>query len=859
MASIAAVMCLLSVFSVYADETAQLTEASEAEVTEAADSADTAVFSYGREAGLLEALGIVEDGAKDFSEEVQRGEFIRAVMKLCGYEYTGVGIIPPFSDIKETDRFYAAVSSAYALGYISGSGEFNAKEKVTLNEAADILTSVLGYKYVAGYYDETNSLIAAQKIGLLKGIKVSASNLTKSDMIKMLYNSLFIKMMEPKTYYSDGSYELENGVTILKDVFEAEEASGLVEATPITSLYAEAGCDNGFIQINDYLYYTDDEWNDFIGHTVKYYYTLKDSTPKIVYMCDKYDDVTFSVDFDDVNKLRETKLEYSRGRKNSEKAIKKNASFIYNGKLKSFSLINTDIKSGSVTLIDSDGNGTYDVVSITEYIHGLVSGIDVKNQKIHTSDNKVYTLKTDGEDRLTEIYLDGELVDFSEIKIDDIISVAEGTGKGNDIIRVYISRNTVEGSITGIKDKKVVIDDTEYPFDSKSFTPHLGDYGKFYIAVNGKVVYGKLENYVVYGFLYKMADGDGLSPAKVKIYSDKDRWVELDLKDKITFNGVRTLASSVIGNEKFLDDDGQFVPQLVTYRVNSKNELTVLNTAKAVARWSDAEAQARENAEFRQNVIGTDKMNFRATGNAFNMVAFINTSTYVFVIPGTEVGGKFEIDDDDIHLENVSNFVGDSQYGPLKFYDMDEWGNAKALVVYGDTAKLDANIYPVTDVGSVMDSNGNVVNSISIIYNGYELTFEVSDSVTFSRRTGMSIGDLKKGDVIRYGMGKSGKVGIIEPYINDSTDKYVLTNGIYSSQTFVTGDVERIDTGDIKKVQLINGSDKYILDISAVSAVYRYNTKKEEVQISSVSEIPPGVHAVMSVRYGRVQQIVYYD
>lgn len=190
---------------------------------------------------------------------------------------------------------------------------------------------------------------------------------------------------------------------------------------------------------------------------------------------------------------------------------------------------------------------------------------------------------------------------------------------------------------------------------------------------------------------------------------------------------------------------------------------------------------------------------------------------------------------------------------------MDEWGNAKALVVYGDTAKLDANIYPVTDVGSVMDSNGNVVNSISIIYNGYELTFEVSDSVTFSRRTGMSIGDLKKGDVIRYGMGKSGKVGIIEPYINDSTDKYVLTNGIYSSQTFVTGDVERIDTGDIKKVQLINGSDKYILDISAVSAVYRYNTKKEEVQISSVSEIPPGVHAVMSVRYGRVQQIVYYD
>ena len=810
--------------------------------------ADT--YNYSDKMGLLLKLGVLNSEITDFSSNITRGEFVEAVMKLSGYENVGLGLIPPYSDVSESDSFYGAVSSAHSLGYIDGNGNFKPDEKVSLYEAADMLTAILGYVYVWDRYETKNPVMAAQRIGVTEGVSLSAtSSVTKGDMIKMLYNSLFINVMKPTVYYYSDNFDLGSGETLLAGVFDVYKASGLVEATPLTSIYAAEGCTDGHININGILYKTDESYLDFIGHSVTCFYHSYDGTNTVIYMSDKYSDSEFTIDFSEVENITETELVYTVKNKERKKSIVKSASFLYNGKLKNFSEINKKVESGSITLTDSNGDGKYDVVNITEYVHGVVTGFSKSEFKVFTAQNKVFDMRAEKDVRIVELYSDGKAVAFDSLAMGDLISVAETTGKGINRITVYISKKSVEGTIMGLDDDLVKIDDTGYLFDSASFTPKVGDYGKFYIAFNDKVVIAELENYVVYGFLYKIIKKNDLHPVRAKIFSDKGRWVELDVADKITYNGNRIGAEKLLTAAELMNE-GKFKPQLVAYRVNTEKKITVMNTAKEVKRWSDAEKEAISNAIFRKVDVEKNPIIYRNPIKSFDMDTYITSSSYMFVVPGSE--GDENFDTSRVYLAEAGSFLNDNKYN-VSFYDLDEWGNIGAAVVYSDVSGLDTSIYAVAGTGKGLDADGNVCNTVSVMMNGYKISLPVDSMVNFD-----ALG-VKQGDVIRYTSLNNGSIGNMEIAYRPKDDNYkIAISSAWNSKLLLYGIIDRIDLA-ANKILVTNGDKKYVFDISSAKEVSLFNPSRTNVRKATVADIPLGAEAYMWVNYGKLQQIIAYE
>ncbi|MBQ4109430.1 MAG: S-layer homology domain-containing protein [Clostridia bacterium] len=812
-------------------------------------------YDYSAKMGLLLKLGVLKSEITDFSSSVTRGDFVEAAMRLSGYENVGLGLLPPYEDVNETDSWYGAVSSAHSLGYIDGNGKFEPKESVSFYEVADMLTAILGYVYVWDRYETKNPVMAAHRIGISDGVSLSATAaVTKGDMIKLLYNALFINVMKPTVYYYSDNFDLGSGETLLAEVFDVYKSTGIVEATPLTSIYADEGCADGHIDIGGIIYKTNESYFDFIGHGVTYFYHSYDGVNTVIYMYDKYNDSEFTVDFSDVESITETELVYTGGAKERKKTIVKFSPFLYNGKLKSFTDINKNIQSGNVKLIDSNGDGKYDVVNITEYVHGVVTGFSKGEFKVFTAQNQNFDMRAENGIRAVEIYADGKLASFDSIVAGDLISVAETSGNGMNLIRAYISKNSMEGTIMGLDDKSVKIDDTEYSYDVSNFSPQIGDYGKFHIAFNGKVVISELENYVVYGFLYGIIKKNDLYAPKAKIYSDKGRWVELEIADKVTYNGGRISAETLMSAPELLKE-GNFKPQLIAYRVNSEKKLTVMDTASTVKRWSDEEKEAIENADFRYvdlGLTGTKSMYFRSNLKCFNLEAFITSDTYIFVVPGSE--GDTTIDTSKVYLATSASFVGDKSYSNLNFYDMDEWGNIGAMVIYGDVAQLDRTLYPVLGTGKSLDTEGNIQNSIYIMFNGYKLDLPVDPQVNLDSY------NLKAGDVIRYSSLPNGNIGLLSLDYRPDDESYAntLINGIYSANTFIAGKAERIDLA-VNKILVSNGAKQYVLDISAVQNTYLFNQNKTSARKATVSDIPLGSKIYLSVTYGKVQHIVAYE
>ncbi len=813
---------------------------------------------YTNEYGLIAALGVLPEGITDFSKPASRGDFTEAVMKLCGYENLGQGIIPPYSDIKESDKWYGAVLAAYFAGYIDGNGNFNDAGGVSFYEAADMLTSTIGYVYVQNLYETKNPVMAAHNIGISKGVSLAErEKITVGDMVTLIYNTLFTKIMEPSAYYEDKHYEFKSGNILLTETFDVYNKTGFVEATPLTSLYDEEGCSEGRINIGGEIFAADESMWKYIGRTVQYYYHEGDINT-VIYMQDKYDECVFEVDFDDVISLTETRLEYFDGEKNRKENIAKYASFMYNGKLKDFSMIKKDeIQSGKITLTDSDGDGSYNVVDITESIHKKVTGTNIADLKIYTED-KVYNAKPEKGVRKVEIISDGALSGFDKIQTGSLISVEETSGRGLNFIRIYVGSSFVDGSITGISENSISIDGAEYKADTKGFAPKMGAYGRYYIAANGKVAFADLENYVVYGYLYRLAP-NGIDSVQAKIFSDMGRWVTLDLNDKVIYNGESKSAEYLITAPELMQE-GSFKPQLVAYRVNSEKKLTRLDTADPVTRWSDKEEKAIENADFRRVDVGTSTINYRSALTCFNYMAFLNEKSYIFVIPGKE--GDSSIDTSQVYLASTNSFVGDRSYSGLCFYDMDEWGNAGAVVKYGldDMYQYDEFIYPVTGTKKSINENGVECDVVTVMFNGYEIDLMADENVVADGAADFKSLGIKKGDVIRYSASKDGNIGKIDlVYRTDDKAYDVVKDGeIQNNRALISGTIEAIDISTNKMI-ISHDKTKYILDLSEVQTAYRFDSAKEKIKKVSMSEAERNVKMIASVRYGKIRHIVMYD
>ena len=203
---------------------------------------------------------------------------------------------------------------------------------------------------------------------------------------------------------------------------------------------------------------------------------------------------------------------------------------------KTRSLIDTFViesSVGDVKFVDTyETDGYYDTIYVNYYVTALVDSVVESSKKIYFKDSTpigIFSLTLNeeaNENIIYNIYYNGEKIDVTDIKKDDILSIAYNVGDGtktaftnSDFYDIYVSRTVETGMLTkmSVADEVVTIGGTEYGFvDSytsatKDFK--LGDEYTIYVDYFGRIYKSQMKitpsKYaVVDKFIYNNSDED---------------------------------------------------------------------------------------------------------------------------------------------------------------------------------------------------------------------------------------------------------------------------------------------------------------------------------------------------------------
>ena len=164
---------------------------------------------------FLNAMGIIETTIDDIMLEkpVKRAEFALAAANIYGNLGYSEDAEPlndsGFLDIDEQDgEVINAINLLNKLGIVSGVGEnrFEPMTTITYEAAVKITVSMLGYDLRAlqdgGY--PTGYMMWGSRLGVLDNVNFeSGAELKWRDFIVMIYNALFVDIMQTQSYGCD--------------------------------------------------------------------------------------------------------------------------------------------------------------------------------------------------------------------------------------------------------------------------------------------------------------------------------------------------------------------------------------------------------------------------------------------------------------------------------------------------------------------------------------------------------------------------------------------------------------------------------------------------------------------------------
>lgn len=319
----------------------------------------------------------------------------------------GLGILDGdnWAKIGQDDNISCAEFSRLVINAAGGIDEYNIgtqlNASITYDNAVRMIMTALGYGYAAqsrGGFPIGYNLCAAN-VGIFKNVSVKGSDVaTMKNLVIMLYNSLTVDMMGNSDISGNvRGIKINKGETLLKN-FEKRQSikiiSGQVMETPVSSLVGATNVMSGRINIDGVVYRVKEgvSYSGLLGRIVLAFVNAdKDSDEKTIYSISQL-----------AGKNKEFKLKatdiilYSNYRYTYESEpgitgyidVPRNASIIYNGVgLGSANASDLNVLNGTLTFVDTQNDGSYDVLFIEEYKSYMVSAVDLENEIITFRNN----------------------------------------------------------------------------------------------------------------------------------------------------------------------------------------------------------------------------------------------------------------------------------------------------------------------------------------------------------------------------------------------------------------------------------------------------------------------------------------
>ena len=726
----------------------------------------------------LGALGIMvgdaETGLFRPNEAIKRSEVAKIAVAALG-----------LTDVAESSNYPTkypdVVSDHWANGYINvatnqklvigdDTGTFRPDDTITYAEAMTILVRVLGHEpsalskggYPAGF------LVVGTENNLNRNA-VAATNepATRSLVAQMMFNALTVKMMEQTGYGDKLEYSVVDK-TLLKNKLHTTKITGQVTATNQSGINSSSSLKKDEVQIGDTVYQLGDiDAANFLGYNVVAYLKEDDHGDEHIILIwpEETKNSSLSISADNFESLSDESarkvLKYWKDKENdkkeSEAYINNDAKLIYNGKYETLdnALINLKDKAGHVNLLDTDRDGKYDFVFVTEYSNVVVEEVMPSSGKIIDKYGApTITLDPDDDDLDFRIEKAGEIIEVKDLAEWDVLSVA--ASKDKSVYRIMAVRNAVEGKVTEIQDDKIKVDGTLYKV-AANYTQEIAleDEGTFYLDVEGKIAAVDASSTVSsnYAYLMNAAKANNISDnVELKLFTKAGETVVITAADKVRINGVSGKNAAELLSA-LSDGSGNIVNQLITFEQNSAGKLVSIHTAK-----DNTSTGAVDKNNFTKNLVLTNAVYKTATGKVGNVN--VDKNTIVFDIPAGST------DSDDYAIRNSSMFENDTPYNAIVF-DMSEDYTAKAMIVTNTDYKANAesSVAVVTEITSIKNDQNVIVDKLYAVQDGKKVELLTSEK-------GLLVKDgsteLEKGDIIQYKTNAKGEISTVRVLLDIS-------------------------------------------------------------------------------------------
>ena len=763
------------------------------------------VYSNDNKVELLYELGIIDSKSE---YKITLKSYLKMLANL-----SGVGDMEPLS-------FAASMNML--------KGNENDKSPITVSDAVKYSVIALGYRFVAeqngGDENAYNSI--AIKLKLTNGLTIaSKQNITYTEAVQLIYNMFDVTPMV-NDFSSANSYKKAENETMLSLKKKVYKISGIVTATPKTSIYKADGCSEDYIEIDMNSYRVKDEksFDDFLGKRVEAYISKENNDDEyLLYMCeDNNEEVTIAAE--DIISAVDGTIQYYVGSRVKTIKCEFPPKVIVNGKFFS-GYTDADFMPtiGRVKFIDNDSDGKSEIVIIEDYNEVILlsrnpSEKSLVYKKVFSNTEETKALA----DIEFRIYKNGKEISISELNVNDILLVKES--RDNDAIIIEASDVKFEGKIQSwnTETKELTVDGTDYTVtsgliqkltnDNTSF--EVGEKYSLYLNALGDIANAELVSEMEYYLFFKAkSNRDGC----IIVYMDtNNEWHEANMRDKVIWEDVKYPSEyvvSVLKSEK---------PQLAKIKFNNRGEIREIKLS--------TETSLPNKNKFTRTPTVTEY--YYSVQRTLNYNLFAEKGAMVLQMPtGVNIGDKnlYEF------FPVESQFRNDKQVS-CKAYDIDEYRFSKmfTMEMTAGNVPLSDSYFLVTRVNSILLDDTPTTELIGMVgrFSNFSYVAKEPDIVS----------GVKKGDLIRFHLDKNGYIDSIDSaniFHLDVTPDSFSKNWKDPKNALISGKIEAIDL-DKGCVRLSFGSSSKTMLLTGTKAVIKYNTKKSEVRTSDFSELKTG-------------------
>lgn len=771
----------------------------------------------------------------DMDYSMTRSEFVKMTCEfiklgeLSSFETT-------FSDVPVGSQNAGYIYAAAKRGIISSRGKFYPNEKITVEEAQNMIVGAIGF-----------GVMSVNKSDIVKGIDFD-NHVTYETALKMFYNAFFEDAYEVTDTNKSGGFTVKrSGKNMLGYYHSIYRKKGIVSANERTAL--NVGMKNvgkGYVVIGNSEYNVGiTDIGNYLGQEVEfyYYYNQSEDTSTVKYFKAENSNKTVTVRSEDISDASgRSELIYSVNGKDKTLKIADDADLIYNGTAASF---NEDWQvkplDGSVTLSDTDNDGKYDVVITESYITYYVAGINADKMKIY--DNYIQPQLSVG-DKEYNIFRDGKKIDFKEIINDTVLYIrAEKEYVGTDGMRyvdaanseyadIYAGSETVNGTVMTIDGDGLKMLGTEYKFsgylkslinNKKIDVPKAGDiipavfnpYGKI-AAFDTKKFDSKQYGYLMTSYLSE--SGDGLC---LKILNTRGKMERIDCALRIIIDGSGYKTASAAKNA--LADKN-----VIEYMMNGSGEVVNISMPAAEA---------------------SDSYNWRNNGQC-GMDMVLSSDAVIFTVPADKQGSdkKFGI------VKKQNDYFKDNQYYKIEGYNLDD-GLCKLAVTYGEPGKdrisANAKFFVVSDIISTIDEDDEPVLKIKGMMDRQEKEYMLAGDAEFYDfdpdaeeyyGTEFKQEELNKGDIFYFSENSDGDIKTVLRVLNvKKINEYKSVGSFLSEWGFRQGKVYS-SNGNAMQIgftdsDTVNGKSLQVWTRNEIDTFYVYDLQSKKLRIGDETDI----------------------